>query len=192
LEQKDKMGPQAEKSVADVSQELGRYPMEAFEFLHQGLDYTVQRIHGPPPPGLTDLHEWLRTRDSEPPDLGDLLAEGEVPAPFIPLIDHLGGVEAAVKRMNRHIGGEALCWGLRDLALKQWGLMAAMVLRHWGVRCTKDFGRMVFALVESGLLQKQPHDRIEDFDHVFDFEQAFDKSFKVRLTSCSPRNADSE
>ena len=41
-----------EKALAKVVTELGRYPMEAFEFLQEGLEYTVRKIHGPPEPGL--------------------------------------------------------------------------------------------------------------------------------------------
>jgi uncharacterized repeat protein (TIGR04138 family) len=69
-----------------------------------------------------------------------------------------------------------------DLALEQWGLLAPVVLRHWGIRSTKDFGRMVFALVDHGLLQKQPDDDIRDFENVYDFETAFVKSYKIDLS----------
>jgi uncharacterized repeat protein (TIGR04138 family) len=75
---------------------------------------------------------------------------------------------------SRHITGRQLCEGLRDLAIDRWGLMAPSVLRQWNVRSTHDFGRIVFAMIEAGLLQKQPGDTLADFDDVFDFRQAFD------------------
>ncbi len=65
------------------------------------------------------------------------------------------------------------------MALERWGLMASEVLRRWGISETRDIGRMVFGLVESSLMKKQPTDRLEDFDDVFAFEDAFDRSFKI-------------
>ena len=47
------------------------------------------------------------------------------------------------------------------------------MLAHWGVTRTEDFGRIVFTLVEVGLLVTQPGDREDDFAGVFDFAEAF-------------------
>ncbi|MFO0839648.1 MAG: Minf_1886 family protein [Phycisphaerae bacterium] len=73
----------------------------------------------------------------------------------------------------RHVSGAQLCQGLRDLAIRQWGPLALDVLQRWGVRRTRDFGEMVFLLVSVGFLGKQDEDRIEDFDDVYDFSEAF-------------------
>ncbi|MBI5866402.1 MAG: hypothetical protein HZB38_18175 [Planctomycetes bacterium] len=73
----------------------------------------------------------------------------------------------------RHVSGGQLCEGLRDFAHEQWGLLAPVVLERWGVRRTRDFGEMVFRLIELGVFGKQPSDRIEDFDEVFAFADAF-------------------
>lgn len=73
----------------------------------------------------------------------------------------------------RHISGQQLCQGLGALALEMWGPMAPAVLSSWNVRTTRDFGEMVFLLVELGVLGKQDSDRIEDFDDVYDFGEAF-------------------
>ena len=67
------------------------------------------------------------------------------------------------------------------LALEQFGYLARPVLSHWGVTCTDDFGDVVFNLIESDLLQKTADDRREDFAHLFDFESAFDKTFRGTL-----------
>ncbi len=182
------------KSVEQVAKDLGRYSLHAFEFLHHGLDYTVRRMHGPPEEGLENLLEWLQSRSTDLSfeDLRRLVEEGEVPPVIVELIHKLGGFEAVSSGVNRHVGGEDLCWGLRDLALRRWGLMASLVLRMWGIRGTEDFGRMVFALVESGLLQKQPGDSIADFTNVFDFAQAFDDTFKITLGSDQDDDPDDE
>src|SRR5437870_5737356 len=46
-----------------------------------------------------------------------------------------------------HVCGRELLDGVRDLALKQFGLMARAVFQSWGVQRTDDFGEMVFNLV---------------------------------------------
>ena len=80
----------------------------------------------------------------------------------------------------RHITGKELLEGIRDYALEQFGALTRTVLNYWGIFQTEDFGKIVFALVEVGVLRKQPEDKIEDFKDVYDFEQAFDKSFKIK------------
>jgi uncharacterized repeat protein (TIGR04138 family) len=51
--------------------------------------------------------------------------------------------------------------------------MAATVLEHWGVRRTDDFGRIVYILVQVGLLVTQSGDRESDFAGVFEFADVF-------------------
>ena len=75
---------------------------------------------------------------------------------------------------ERHVSGHQLSEGLRDFAVEQYGHMAAAVLRRWRIRRTEDFGRIVFAMVEGGLMQATENDSIRDFDGVFDFNDAFD------------------
>jgi uncharacterized repeat protein (TIGR04138 family) len=76
--------------------------------------------------------------------------------------------------LSRHITGPQLCEGLRAYALAQWGMLARVVLARWGIHSTFDFGRIVFALVDAGHMQKTENDTIEDFRNVFDFKTAFD------------------
>ncbi len=73
----------------------------------------------------------------------------------------------------RHVSGQQLCVGLRALARQTWGPLAQVVLNSWNIRTTRDFGEMVFLLIELGLMGKQDSDRIEDFDDVYDFSEAF-------------------
>ena len=91
----------------------------------------------------------------------------------------LAALNQVVDRLpkRRHITGQELAQGVRDLALDRFGLLARTVLAHWGIRATEDVGDIVFALVEGGVLVKQPQDRIEDFRDVFDFEDAFEASY---------------
>jgi len=76
-----------------------------------------------------------------------------------------------------HLGGDELAWGCRDFAQAQFGLTARTVLSHWGVHTTSDIGRIVYQLIDAGLLISQPQDRIEDFENVFDFTEAFERAY---------------
>ncbi len=78
---------------------------------------------------------------------------------------------------RRHVSGEELAWACRDLARERFGLLARPVLAHWGLMRSGDFGRIVYTLVEVGLLVTQPGDSEEDFQDVFDFESAFDEEY---------------
>lgn len=78
---------------------------------------------------------------------------------------------------RRHVTGEELACACRDFALEQYGLLSRTVLEHWGVRQTDDIGRMVFTLIDVGLLKAQDGDRMEDFRSVFAFTEAFDMSY---------------
>lgn len=106
----------------------GPYPIEAFVFVREGLNFTVQQVHDDP----------------------DALPEED-----------------------RHISGQQLCMGLRDLAICKYGLLAPVVLDHWCIRRTCDFGRIVFAMIEAGLMTKTASDSLDDFQAVFDFDEAF-------------------
>jgi len=75
--------------------------------------------------------------------------------------------------VRRHVNGQELAWACRGLAREQFGLLAPHLLEHWGVTRTEDFGRIVFSLVEVGLLVTQPGDREQDFADVYDFGEAF-------------------
>ena len=108
----------------------GPYPLEAFNFVREGLTYTAEQIHGEPE---------------------------EVPEP------------------QRHVSGQQLCLGLREYAIKRYGLMAPIVLEHWKVRRTDDFGRIVFAMIDVGLMSRTNDDTLEDFRGVFDFHEAFSR-----------------
>ncbi len=81
---------------------------------------------------------------------------------------------------RRHITGRELALAYRDLALERYGVMARLVLDHWGVRTTADVGDVVFTLVELGLLISQPSDSRDDFVNVFDFDEAFRRGYPWR------------
>ncbi|CAN5601377.1 hypothetical protein BH09PLA1_BH09PLA1_34650 [soil metagenome] len=85
--------------------------------------------------------------------------------------------------VSRHISGQQLCEGLRRYALLNWGMLAQTVLRRWNITCTLDFGRIVFALIDAGRMQKTDHDNLEDFRNVFDFRTAFEVDYRIEQNS---------
>ena len=94
----------------------------------------------------------------------------------------LGALEFCQQRLEerRHISGRELALACRDLALEKFGVMAGLVLEHWGVRSSADLGDVVFTLVDLGLLMSQPTDSREEFADVFDFDQAFAREYPWR------------
>ncbi len=53
------------------------------------------------------------------------------------------------------------------------GLLAPTVLGHWGIAATEDLGRIVFTLIDVGLLASQPTDKLQDFERVYEFDEVF-------------------
>ena len=129
--------PTKERCLQDVVDDIGLYPVEAYEFLQRGLSYTVNKVHG-------SVEEPSATH---------------------------------------HVSGQQLCEGLREFALTQWGLLAGTVLRRWNITSTLDFGRIVFAMVDNGLMHKTDDDTIEDFRNIFDFKSSFERNYKIECKS---------
>jgi uncharacterized repeat protein (TIGR04138 family) len=124
-----------EQRLRAAVERVGRFSVEAFEFVQAGLTWTADRIHGEVPEGQ--------------PRSG----------------------------RNRHITGQQLCEGLRDLAIERWGYLARTVLNNWGISRTEDFGRIVYALIDAGILAKTDEDSPDDFVAVFDFAEAFERRY---------------
>ena len=94
-------------------------------------------------------------------------------------VEMVHGADAATADLSpedesRHVNGQQLCYGLRDYGVERCGLLARDVLGRWGIRQTEDFGKIIFAMVEAGLMRKTDEDTLEDFRSVYDFEDAFD------------------
>ena len=91
----------------------------------------------------------------------------------------LGALEYCQQQLpeRRHITGRELAEACRELALEKFGVMAGLVLQHWGVHNTSDIGDIVFTLVDLELLMSQATDTREEFTDVFDFSQAFERDY---------------
>lgn len=100
------------------------------------------------------------------------------PAAFRFVYEGLGfTVKDAPEDEPRHVSGQTLCDGLRGYALATYGRMAACVLSNWHVMTTRDFGEIVYSLIEHEWMSAQPGDTIDDFNDVYDFETVFKTDF---------------
>ena len=96
-------------------------------------------------------------------------------------IDEDLGIDSSLHqaRRERHLTGQQLCEAIRVYALNQFGYMAKVVLRSWGVDKTDCFGDIVYNMIEIGLMKKSERDSKSHFDGVFDFEEEFDTNFDI-------------
>lgn len=119
---------------------------------------------------------WDRLRgmaDGFPPQAFAFVQEG-----LRHTVEQLTGSEEPAPEEVRHVSGRELCLGLRDYAVRQYGPLARTVLESMGFKRTEDFGRIVFMMVDAGLLRKSPEDSIEDFECVYDFDEAFGRELE--------------
>jgi uncharacterized repeat protein (TIGR04138 family) len=70
-----------------------------------------------------------------------------------------------------HVSGPELARGTCELAVQEFGMMAAVVFRQWGVRTTDDIGNLVFALIAAGRLSQSDRDDPNDFHDLFDVDK---------------------
>jgi uncharacterized repeat protein (TIGR04138 family) len=144
--------------LAKLLAEDRRYKIEAYQFVGAGLEHAQETL------GLGKPATRKRK----------VAAAGKRPAEEGPPI--------------RHVSGQDLCLALKHLAHQQYGLMAKLVLAGWGINATSDFGEIVYNLIRIGKMSKSEHDRREDFDNVFDFEQALVRDYAITTEeeSCRP------
>ena len=90
----------------------------------------------------------------------------------------LGYTARNVASKPRHVNGQTLCEGLKKLAIEKWGRLALLVLNSWGIKNTRDFGEIVYLLIDQEMMSAQATDSIEDFNDVYDFKTVFKDQFK--------------
>jgi len=157
------------KTLDDLVRHVNRYREEAFHFVREGLSHAAVHVHGPETEHHHCVYQYLAMEVIEWPELVARLKAGELPPQVSQAIEAAGGCD----ELDRHITGRELCWGLRDFALKRYGMLARNVLESWNVRLTSDFGRIVFGFIECDMMQKQSGDSEADFKDVYVFDEAF-------------------
>ena len=80
---------------------------------------------------------------------------------------------------EHHVTGRELLEGVCDLARREFGLMAPVVFERWGIRCTGDFGEIIFRLIDASVLYKTDSDKREDFQNVFELEPALTEGYRI-------------
>ena len=141
-----------DEAIAKALASRGPYPIEAYQFIREGLEYSVGRVQA----SSRDIH------GASPPE-------------------------------GNHVTGQQLCMGLLDFAIFRYGMLAPAVLERWRIHRTDDFGRMVFAMIDVGIMAKTPSDSIEDFRSVYDFAEVFSPdSIRRRLAAAGAPPAQRE
>ena len=82
---------------------------------------------------------------------------------------------------DHHVGGHDLARGAANLAVREFGMMATVVFRHWGIRTTNDIGEIVFNLIKAERLSQSDRDEREDFADLFDIPEALTRGFEIVL-----------
>ena len=78
---------------------------------------------------------------------------------------------------RKHVSGQEMLDGIRQLALQQFGPMAATVLAEWGITRCSDFGEIVYNMIDIGLFAKTDKDSREHFENGYDFDTAFRRPY---------------
>lgn len=67
------------------------------------------------------------------------------------------------QEVHRHLTAKELVDALLEYAGKEYGLLAGRVLSEWGLTSPADVGRIVYKLIDAGVLSASPEDSPEDF-----------------------------
>jgi uncharacterized repeat protein (TIGR04138 family) len=97
------------------------------------------------------------------------------------MLDRLPREEEGEPGPEYHVSGPELLQGIRALALQEFGRMARVVFKLWGVNRTDDFGEIIFNLVTENLMSKTDQDCRDDFHAVYDLDQALVEDFHLEL-----------
>ena len=67
------------------------------------------------------------------------------------------------QEVHRHLSARELVEALLEYAIREYGPLARQVLTEWGVTGPADVGRLVYKLIDAGILSASPEDHPEDF-----------------------------
>jgi uncharacterized repeat protein (TIGR04138 family) len=81
--------------------------------------------------------------------------------------------KAAFQPDQRHISGQELLYGISEYGLEQFGPLTREVFRRWGLDATRNFGEIVFNLIQAGLMTKTDKDNLDDFTDIYSFSEEF-------------------
>ncbi len=129
-----------------------RFPLDAYLFVREALSFAADELN---------------------------LGSPQYEEPVLEIEDEAADDEGIVER---HLTGQELCEAIRQYAINQFGYMAQVVLRNWGIFSTGDFGDIVYNMIDVGLMKKSPQDCRTHFDDVYDFDEVFDRQFRMKMS----------
>ncbi|MBN9120559.1 MAG: hypothetical protein J0I06_15640 [Planctomycetes bacterium] len=91
---------------------------------------------------------------------------------------------------ENHVSGAELLRGTCELAVREFGMMAPVVFRQWGVRTTGDIGEIVFKLIKVQRLSKSDRDDPDDFHNLFDLHEALSNGFELTIGDAPAKRGD--
>jgi uncharacterized repeat protein (TIGR04138 family) len=91
----------------------------------------------------------------------------------------LAEMKNPTREKRHHVSGPELLEGVRDLARQEFGLMARIVFRLWGINTTDDIGEIVFNLIDAELMSQTDEDHRADFHAVYDMETALTEGYVI-------------
>mgnify|MGYP001966692829 CR=1 FL=1 len=107
-------------------------------------------------------------------------------------LDHtLKSMEKDRSLNKGHVSGRELLEGIRDYALDRFGPMTMTLMHHWNVKKCRDFGDIVFNLVDHGILGQTENDSLDDFEGGYSFKEAFENPFLPDAGTGSKSDSDS-
>ena len=113
--------------IIELIQDDPRYSLEAYQFVRDGLTYAQDVLQL----GTPQLADEEASDEETPGEETDDDDEAE-----------------------QHISGQQLCEAIREYAIEQYGFMAPLVLKRWGITSTSDFGEIVYNLINAKLMKK--------------------------------------
>ncbi|MEO0452610.1 MAG: Minf_1886 family protein [Verrucomicrobiota bacterium] len=103
-------------------------------------------------------------------------------------LDHtLSKMKRQRQSSEKHVSGPELLDGLRQYTLEEFGPLGRMVLNDWGIQRCRDFGTIVFKLIEFNVLGRNESDTIDDFTEIYTFEEAFETPFRPKKALTQPK-----
>jgi uncharacterized repeat protein (TIGR04138 family) len=141
-----------------------RYSLDGYLFVLESLTFAQQSL---------GMGEEAAGENADPL----AAAHGATEAVDPPAAKRTRAGRTKKKAAERHLTGQQLCEAARVYAMRQYGYLAKTVLGSWGITRTDDIGEIVYNMIAIGQMRKTRTDRREDFNDVYDFDEALSREY---------------